>query len=123
MCRAKVLVVEADPLIAISLRELLGLVGLEVVGLAPNVEEALRLGQELRPDIGIFDVRLAGRRDGIEGARLLRDRLGLPVVFLAADSDQELKARSSGVEPVACISKPVRSHHLVRAVEKALSAA
>ena len=123
MCRAKVLVVESDPFTAISLREVLGLVGLEVVGLARSVEEALRLGQELRPDIGIFDVRLAGRRDGIEGARLLRERLGLPVVFLAANSDQERRARSSGVDAVACLSKPVRSQHLVRAVEKAISAA
>ena len=40
------------------------------------------LAQNARPDIAIFDVRLAGRRDGIEGATLLRQQSGLPVVFV-----------------------------------------
>ena len=123
MSRASVLIVEADPYIAISLREALNLVDLEVVGMASTVAEALRLGPKLRPDIGIFDVRLAGRRDGVEGARILREQLGLPVVFLAANADQASRVQTSGLDPVACLSTPVRMRHLVKAVEKALTPA
>ena len=34
-------------------------------------------------------MRLAGKRDGIEAAALLRDIMDIPVVFLTANGDQE----------------------------------
>jgi two-component system, response regulator PdtaR len=93
--RAKVLVVEDDAVIAMSMREILSLVGFEVVGVAATVTDALCLAENTKPDVAILDVRLAGRRDGIEGAMLLRQRSGLPVIFVTAQSDKATVARAA----------------------------
>ena len=79
----KVLIVEDEPLIALSLRDVLTLAGFEVVGVAARVSDALTIAHNTPPDVAILDVRLAGKRDGIEGAVQLR-RILNPVVFLTA---------------------------------------
>jgi DNA-binding NarL/FixJ family response regulator len=83
----KVLIVEDDALVAMSIREVLSLIGVEVVGVAASVNDALCLAQNTHPDLAIFDVQLAGKRDGIEGAALLREIVDVPVVFLTAKGD------------------------------------
>jgi len=116
----KVLIVEDNALVAISLREVLNLLGLEVVGVAASVNDALCLAQNLRPDLAIFDVQLTGRRDGIEGAALLRAMVDIPVVFLTAQGDKETQARAQAVNPASFLYKPVSSQQIVAAVETAL---
>jgi DNA-binding NarL/FixJ family response regulator len=116
---AKVLIVEDDPINSISMREVLTLIGLKVAGVAASVNDALCLAENTRPDLAFFDVRLAGRRDGIEGALILRERLGLPVVFVTSQIDAQTTARATEVEPVAYLTKPVGSRDLIEAVQKA----
>ena len=77
MSKAMVLIVEDDAIEAMSMRAVLTLVGLEVIGVASCVNDALCLAENTCPDLAIFDVRLAGRRDGIEGAMILRRTVGL----------------------------------------------
>ena len=116
---AKVLIVEDDPITSVSMHEVLTLIGLEVAGVAASVNDALCLAENTRPDLAIFDVRLAGRRDGIEGALILRERLGLPVGFVTNQIDAQATARATEVEPVAYLTKPVGFRDLIEAVEKA----
>jgi DNA-binding NarL/FixJ family response regulator len=119
--RWKVLIVEDEPLVAWSMDEVLTLVGFEVVGVAARVSEALHLAEATRPDLAIFDVRLAGRRDGIEGAELLRDRLGLPSVFVTAHGDRATRERASKVGAAGYVDKPVHYRQLITVVESALA--
>jgi len=121
MSKAKVLIVEDDAIEAMSMREVLTLVGLEVVGVASCVNDALCLTENTCPDLAIFDVRLAGRRDGIEGAMILRRTVGLPVIFVTGQSDAATIARAAEAEPVAFLSKPVPSQQLVAAIENAIA--
>src|SRR5262245_53466817 len=113
--KAKVLIVEDDAIEALGMREMLSLVGLEVVGVASRVRDALSLAENTCPDVAIFDVRLAGRRDGIEGALILRKVVGLPVIFVTGQSDAAIIARATEAEPVAFLSKPVAARQLVAA--------
>ena len=117
---SKVLIVEDDALVAMSIREVLSLIGVEVVGVADSVNDALCLAQNTHPDLAIFDVQLAGKRDGIEGAALLREIVDVPVVFLTAKGDWETRARAQSVHPATYLFKPVNSAQLVAAVETAL---
>jgi DNA-binding NarL/FixJ family response regulator len=119
--RWNVLIVEDDALVAWSIDEVLSLLGFEVVGVATNVGDALRIAEEARPDLAIFDVRLSGRRDGIEGAALLRDRLGLPSVFVAAREDKAARQRVAKAGAAGCVDKPVHYKQLVSVVEGALA--
>jgi DNA-binding response OmpR family regulator len=119
--REKVLIVEDDALIALSMREILTLVGFEVAGVAATVSDALILAENTRPDLAIFDVRLAGRRDGIEGAMLLRGIMEIPVLFLTAQGDEGTRARAAALNPAAYLYKPVHAQEIIAAVENALT--
>src|SRR5215831_6003477 len=120
--RWKVLIVEDDVLIAWSMDEVLTLVGFDVVGVATSVSEALSIAEDTHPDLAIFDVRLAGRRDGIEGAALLRERMGLPAVFVAARGDSAARQRISKAGAAGCLDKPVHYKQLISVVKAALGA-
>ena len=113
----KVLIVEDDPLLALSMREVLTLVGFEIAGIAASVSEALRLARDTRPDLAIFDVRLAGRRDGIEGAALLRECYGVPAVVVTGQADEATRQRASQVGAVGYLDKPVHPKELIKVVE------
>ena len=117
---AKILVAEDDVLIALSLQQTLSLLGFEVVGIAATVSDALCLAQNTRPDLAIFDIQLAGKRDGIEGAALLRSLLDIPVVFLTGQGDEATRARANSIHPAAFLCKPVSTQQIVAAVEEAL---
>ena len=116
----KVLVLEDDSLVA-SLRDVLELGGCEVTGIAASVNDALRLAETTKPDLAIVDVRLAGPRDGIEGAELLRQQFGIPVIFLTGDIDEATARRASAIDPAGYLVKPVHGHELVEAIRGAMN--
>jgi DNA-binding NarL/FixJ family response regulator len=59
---------------------------IEVVGEASDGEEALRLAEELRPDVVLMDVRMPDL-DGIEATRRLSEREGAPRVVMLTTFD------------------------------------
>lgn len=117
---ARVLIIEDELLVAWSLRDVLSFVGCEVTGIAATVSEALVLAENIKPDVALVDVRLAGQHDGIEGAVLLRKQFGLPVIFLTGEVDREAASRAAEVGPVDYLVKPVHTRQLVEAIRTAL---
>ena len=72
------------------IRELLESDGIEVVGEAETGEGAIRLAQELRPDVVLMDVRMKGM-DGIEATRRLKEVLPeVRVIILSVFDDTAL---------------------------------
>ena len=116
----KVLIVEDDDLVALAMRDVLSLVGFNVVSVAATVSEALCEAEITQPEIAIFDVKLAGKPDGIEGVGVLRGMFKIPVVFVTGTLDAELQARAEAVGLAAVLHKPVPSHQLISAVQNAL---
>jgi DNA-binding NarL/FixJ family response regulator len=120
--KAKVLIVEDDRLIALSLAQVLVMAGYEVTGSASSVAEALTLAQRLPPDLAILDIRLPGRGDGIFGAGLLRQSQNLPILFLTGEMDPGVRKRAAAFQPAALLIKPVHAQMLIEAVERILQA-
>jgi two-component system, response regulator PdtaR len=116
---AKVLIVEDDILLALGMADVVGLAGYEVVGTASRVSEAIEKARTAQPDIAVLDIRLAGRRDGIEAASILKQMCGTEVVFISAESDEGTLERAKSVEPVAFLQKPCAPSALLNAVQKA----
>jgi two-component system, response regulator PdtaR len=121
--RPKVLIVEDDALVALAMEDVLSLVGFNVTSVAATVSDALCHAEITRPEIAVFDVKLAGKRDGIEGARILRGMFNIPVVFVTATLDAELQARAEAIGRAAVLHKPVPSHQIISAVQNALKSA
>jgi len=98
----KVLVVEDEPLIAMSLSAEIEDMGYEVLGPAHSIESALDLIGSSRPDVALLDIDLDHVGDGIVIAKVLSAQ-GIPAVFVSGQVDV---ACSHSHLAVGYISKP-----------------
>jgi DNA-binding NarL/FixJ family response regulator len=114
----KVLILEDDPLTALGMTDVLNFAGFQVIGPARRVSEAVELAEAASPRVAVVDINLAGRRDGIEGADILKRR-GTEVVFVTGQSNRRTLARAARLRPSAFLSKPCEPRDLLAAVEEA----
>lgn len=118
----RVVVAEANLPVRQELCELLGLIGgVEVVGRAANVDEAVHLASALEPDVVILDFEKSDT-DGCAAAAIIRDRL--PGVLLVALTIHELEdvsgvARRTGFDCFFAMDTP--SSTLLEVIRGALS--
>src|SRR5699024_10671151 len=100
--------------------EMLREVGYDVVGEAADGESAIRLAEELRPDLVVMDIKMP-ILDGISAAeRIARARIA-PVVLLTAFSQKELVERARDAGAMAYAVQRFASGYLLRALGIALS--
>jgi CheY-like chemotaxis protein len=118
-----ILIVEDEALIASYIEEVLGESGFHVAGIAASGPEALSLAAETVPALALVDIRLTGPIDGIELACLLRQKFGVPAIFLSGLADQETTHRAQLAEPLGFLRKPFRPSQVFNAIERALSQA
>ncbi|WP_190816977.1 ANTAR domain-containing response regulator [Saccharopolyspora pogona] len=116
----RVLVAEDEALIRLDLVEMLREEGYQVVGEAGDGQEAVRLAEELRPDLVILDVKMP-KMDGIEAASNIAGERIAPVVILTAFSQRELVERARDAGAMAYLVKPFAKRDLVPAIELAVS--
>jgi response regulator NasT len=115
-----VLIAEDEALIRLDLREMLVEEGYDVVGEAADGETAVRLAEELRPDLVILDIKMP-IMDGLAAAEKIAGAKIAPVVILTAFSQRELVERARAAGAMAYLVKPFQKSDLVPAVEIALS--
>jgi two-component system sensor histidine kinase/response regulator len=120
MNKPSLLIVEDEAIVATDLAMRLTQLGYAVVGTAANGEDALAMAAQVRPELVLMDIRLAGSMDGIETAKELRSRLRLPVVFLTAYADSATLQHAKVAEPYGYIHKPFDLIDLQATLEMAL---
>ncbi|NKE56995.1 response regulator [Lentzea sp. PSKA42] len=116
----RVLVAEDEALIRLDLVEMLREEGYEVAGEAADGEEAIKLANELNPDLVILDVKMP-KVDGIEAAQQIAGNRIAPVVILTAFSQRDLVERARDAGAMAYLVKPFAKRDLVPAIELAIS--
>lgn len=112
-----ILIVEDERIVAADLQQTLEGMGYDAFAIASSADEALARASERVPHLVLMDIRIKGKRDGIETATLLRERHGVPVVFLTAHADEATLDRAKKAEPHGYLMKPVRPAELRSAVE------
>jgi PAS domain S-box-containing protein len=115
-----VLVVEDEAIIASDIAGALTDMGYHVPATATTAVEAVRAVERHRPALVLMDIHLRGERDGIEAARDIRRRYGLPVLLLTAHSDAATIDRAKSAEPYGYLIKPFSDAELRTNVEVAL---
>ena len=118
--RRRVLIAEDEALIRLDLREMLVEEGYDVVGEAGDGETALRLTEQLRPDLVILDIKMP-IMDGLTAAENIAAARLAPVVILTAFSQRELVERARAAGAMAYLVKPFQKSDLVPAIEIAAS--
>ena len=116
----RVVVAEDEALIRLDLAEMLAEEGYEVVGQAADGETAVRLVEELRPDLVVMDVKMP-KIDGITAASRIAAQRIAPVVMLTAFSQRDLVDRAREAGAMAYVVKPFGKADLVPAIEMARS--
>ncbi len=91
----KVLVVDDDPLVCQSLKTILQAESkIEVVGVAHDGARAIKLFQELQPDVLLMDIRM-GEMTGLQaGEQILAQSPQARILFLTTFSDDEYVVRA-----------------------------
>lgn len=115
----RILVVEDEALIAEEIRDRLQSLGADVVAIVDTATDALQAAADHQPDIALMDIRLKGKRDGIEAAAELYSSYQVPSVFLTAYSDHETIARVTRLGQFGYLTKPFRDHDLAATVSLA----
>ena len=118
--KSKILIVEDDELIALFVQLKLEMLGYQSLGCTSRGEDAIRLAGELRPNLVLMDIHLAGEMDGIEAANAIHQQFSLPVVFLTANSSNEVLERAMHAEAFGYIIKPFTDQELRAGIEMAL---
>ena len=117
----RVLIVEDELLVAWHLESLVRDQSLEVCALVPDGQGAIEQAGDLDADLILMDIRLAGRMDGIEAARQIRESRGTPIIFITAHGDPATRAHIERVVPGApVLAKPVTGERLREAIATVL---
>lgn len=82
------IIADDEPLISVALKAELEALGLEVLGVAENGEDALRLAEERSPDIAMLDIRMPAL-DGVTAATRIWSETGVPTIIISAFSEPE----------------------------------
>ena len=115
----RVVIAEDEALVRLDLKEILEEEGYDVVGETGRGDEAVKLVQELAPDLAILDIKMPGQ-DGLTAAREITSEQRAAVLILTAFSQRNLieEARDAGV--LAYLIKPFQRSELIPAIEVAL---
>lgn len=110
--KARVLIVEDSRIISLDLSQRLKKFGFDVSGIATNGIDGLKLAGKTLPDFVLMDIQLEGDMDGIELAKILRQKYDIPVIFISGISAKENMERAKKARPLGYLIKPYRNEQL-----------
>jgi len=120
MDKTKILVVEDQTIVSLNVKNRLKNLGYAVPSTAVSGEEAIREAELTNVDLVLMDIMLKGDMDGIEAARIIKSRFGIPIIYLTACTDFETFERAKLTDPDGYISKPFKKEDLSKNIEAAL---
>jgi two-component system, response regulator PdtaR len=117
----RILIIEDEWIIAYDLNLILKSLGCDVVGTADNGNDAVRITQQLKPDVIFMDIKLKGLISGIDAAEIIMQRYGIPVIYVTAYYDADTMQRALSTNPVAYINKPFTEVELENVLNTAVN--
>src|SRR5262249_24422411 len=82
--------------------------------------DAIREAERTRPDLILMDSHIREDVDGTAAARIIRQRLDIPAVYLTAHADAKTLSLAKLAEPLGYIIKPFHEAELQATIEMAL---
>jgi DNA-binding LytR/AlgR family response regulator len=116
----KVLIIEDEFLIALSIQNALQKHDHNVCTIASNYTEAVSILENESPDIAILDLKLEGNKSGTDIAEKINETFKIPFIFLTSVTDQTLLNSLKYLNPSGIIIKPFNEHELIASLNLAL---
>jgi PAS domain S-box-containing protein len=120
MSKGQILVVEDEFITASDIKRSLVKMGYDVPATVDNGPGAIEKAGEHKPDLVLMDINLIGPMNGIEAARQIRERYGIPVIYLTAQSDDATVEKAVSSDPFGYIIKPLEERTLKTNIQVAL---
>ncbi len=114
----RVLVIEDEPVVAMSIAHILTHMGHEVCGIAHTQREAVARARASMPGLILADVRLRDGDNGIATVRAIRRHQAIPVIFVTGHAN-DLVAQD--LRPALVVGKPFAPRTLEAAVRRVLA--
>ena len=103
---ARILIVEDEIVAALMIRAFLEHSEHTVVGSVTSGADAVRVAAETQPDLVLMDISLEGGLDGIAAATQIHEQLGIPIIYLTANAEDQTLQRAVATEPFGYLVKP-----------------
>ena len=116
--RAKVLIIEDEPIIAMDIETIVRDLGHEVTAIAVTREDAVREAMAERPGLVLADIQLADDSSGIDAVKDILSEISVPVIFITAFPERLLTGERP--EPTFLITKPFQRSTVKAAISQAL---
>ncbi len=116
--RARVMIIEDEPIIAMDIETIVRDLGHDVTGVAVTRDEAVALAMEDRPGLVLADIQLADDSSGIDAVKDILARFQVPVIFITAFPERLLTGERP--EPTFLITKPFQRSTVKAAISQAL---
>ena len=116
-----ILIVEDEEIVALDMTLMLEKHGYCVIDTVSSGEDAIVKIEEKTPDLVLMDIKLKGKYDGIETARIISEQYHIPVVFVSAYSDEKTLEQAGKLDPAGYLRKPVNFDELKSVVQNLLS--
>lgn len=120
MSKVKILIVEDEAIVARDIKVCLNKIGYEVLGSYSSGEKALEAIEENQPELILMDIMLKGKMSGIDTSAVVKEKYGIPVVFLTAYADEKTISKAMVTEPYGYIIKLFKEIDLRTSIEMAL---
>ncbi len=120
MAGARVLIVEDEFLIRLTLAEALSAAGFDVAEAADGEEAVRLLGENHAYDLLVTDIQLPGRFDGAAVARYARERVPDMAVVFATGRPDSLRALGTLGKRDALVQKPYGPKELLGVIRRVL---
>lgn len=115
--KKKVIIVEDDRLLAIVLTKMAKSMGFNVVDSAQGGESAIAAVKKHQPDLILMDILLADSVNGIDAMITIREYSDVPVIYISAQTDNEIKSQAINVPNSFFLMKPINMTELRSAID------
>jgi DNA-binding LytR/AlgR family response regulator len=116
----RILIGEDDILIAEHLKDIVKSFGYDVIAIAHNKEDILKLIDKHKPNLALLDIRMEGRYDGIEVGEYVLNNYNFPVIYITAHSDNDIIQKALKTKPNGYIIKPFKAMDIYTAMNIAV---
>ncbi len=117
----RILIVEDESIIAMTLSHTLKDLGYTVIDVVSSGEAAIQAVNQGEIDLILMDINIDGDIDGIETAAKIRQKHNIPVIYLTSYADDRTIARAEKTGSFGYILKPFKGREVRAAIQIAIN--
>lgn len=120
MAKLNILIVEDEPMVALSMKKKLEAMGFHVISIVSSGDEAYQITLEKAPDLVLMDIRLEGQLNGLETSEILWKNFQIPSILVTGANTTLLKSYTQEDWCYGVVTKPFGIWELETVMAQAL---